>query len=81
MRVKRAQLRADWIVELLIKRNRSIKMIEGLPEDAKLLRAHYDVNVDAYNLLIESKEFEEVPEFAVIPFFDCVFEAKEINDD
>ena len=76
-RVKRVQLGADWIVEFLIKRNRSIRIIEGLPEDARLLRAHYDANMDVYNLLIESQEFEEVPELAVIPFFDCVFEAKE----
>ncbi len=77
MRVKRVQMRADWIVEFLIKRKRSIRMIEGLPEDAKLLRAHYDSNTDQYFLLIESKEFEEVMKGAVIPFFDVVFEAKE----
>ncbi len=80
MRVKRVAFRADAIVEFLIKRKRSIRIIEGLPEDAKLLRAHYDSNTDQYYLLFESQEFEEVVEGAVIPFLDITFSYKEENN-
>lgn len=77
MRVKRIIIRADMIVELLIKKSRSIRIIEGIPEDSKLLRAHYDANTDSYSLLIESQEFEEVLEGTAIPTFLPVFEARE----
>ncbi len=79
MRVKRVQIRVDMIVEFFIKhkREKTIKVIKGLPEDARFLRAYYEPHRDNYNLIFESDHFEEVLEGAAIPIFIPEFEFKE----
>ena len=81
MKVKRIPLRAYNIVEFFIKhkRERVTKVIEGLPEGSKFLRAYYEPNTDTYYLLFESEEFEEVLEGAAIPIFNPVFESNEVK--
>ena len=78
MKVKRIELQAHMIVEFFIKykKERTIRIIKGLPEDARFLRAYYWPATDTYNLIFESDHFEEVPEGAAIPLLTPEYEAK-----
>lgn len=78
MKVKRIEIRADMIVGFFIQyeEGRTTRVIKGLPEDARFLRAYYLPSNDTYNLIFESDHFEEVPEEAVIPIFIPEFEVK-----
>ncbi len=82
MKVKRIELSLHTIPEFFIKhkRGRTIKVIKGLPEDAKFLRAYYEANRDIYNLIFESDHFEEVPKKSVIPLFIPEFESSEVGN-
>lgn len=44
------------------------KLIEGVPEDAMLVGITYDVRRDIILLVVESKEYDEVPINEVPPF-------------
>ena len=82
MKIKRIPVRACDIVEFFIKRKRerTIRVTKGLPEDARFLRAYYEPNTDVYYLLFESDHFEEVLDGAVIPFFNPEFESNEVRE-
>lgn len=50
-----------------------IKVIKGLPEDARLLRAFYDRVNDSFSLLFESRDFQENLPGTAIPIFTPEF--------
>lgn len=77
------QICPDIIPEFFIKRkrDRDIRIIEGLPEDSKLIRAYYEPRYDRYCLIFESEEFDDIPEGGVTPLFNPVFESIEVKND
>lgn len=40
---------------------KNFQIIEGIPEDAELIGAAYDVRMDGILLVVESEEFEAIP--------------------
>jgi hypothetical protein len=59
MRVKRIKVTGCAIPGLFIK-GRTHECIEGLPEDAKFLRAWFDSSNDCFSLIFESESFEDI---------------------
>jgi len=47
---------------------------DGLPPDATLVGGNYDHMTNTYWLTVQSVEFDEVPEGAVLPEINPVFE-------
>ena len=56
-------------IEVFLKPGRHAWEVVGnpLPEDAEILRFHYDYERDCFWLVLSSKEFAEVPEGKMIP--------------
>jgi len=50
-----------------------VKVTKGLPKDSKLVRHAIDIEHDAIVFVIASKEFDVVPNGAIIPFFGEVW--------
>lgn len=68
MKAKRIKVTGCAIPGLFIK-GRVHECIEGLPEDAKFLRAWFEPSNDCFSLIFESESFEEVEEGNEIPIF------------
>lgn len=85
MKLMKIQITPQSISLLFIKYKnpRMIKIIKGLPEDAKFLRAYYNPVHDIFELIFESEEFQDIPKGAAIPFFEPVFRsvAEVISDE
>lgn len=59
MRTKRVLITAELLPDFFKDRG-LIRVTKPLPEDAKLLRFHYDNRIDSFVLIFESSEWEEV---------------------
>lgn len=72
MRAKRVLITAELLPDFFKDRG-LIRVVKPLPEDAKLLRFHYDSRIDCFVLIFESSEWEEVIEGAVLCDFTPEF--------
>ena len=46
----------------------------GFPQDGRIVGGYFDWSIDRMTLMIESKEFEVVPDGGEVPFFQVTFE-------
>jgi len=58
------------ILRMLFTRGRKVayEVEQGLPEDSQIVRSYYDRNLHQYFFVVQSQEFERVPEGEPIPF-------------
>lgn len=61
-RVKLLEVSAQIIAEICKKATK-----DRLPQDARVLRVNYNVLTNNFDFVIESKEFDPIPEGALIP--------------
>jgi len=61
-RIKYVDVSAQIIAEIL-----KMAASNALPLDAKVMRVNYNILTDNFQLVVESKEFDEIPEGSLIP--------------
>lgn len=75
MGIKKIPVSPEIILNFFIKKgNQFLRVAKGIPPDSKFLRAHYNPNRDIFELLIESKEFEDNLLGTAIPDIEVEFE-------
>lgn len=72
MRLKRVKVTGEAIPGLFVK-GRMHECVEGLPEDAKFLRAWFEPSNDCFSLIFESESFEDVQVGCQVPEIQVAF--------
>ena len=54
-------------IDVIIMKDGTTRKFTGFPDDMKLEQLHYDSSTDSLNLIVSSEEFDEVPDWALIP--------------
>lgn len=75
MKVKSVNVSAQVIGEIL-----KMAAQHALPIDAKVLRVNYDHLMNNFQLVVESNEFDDVPEGAMIPTHEPPLVSKDVID-
>jgi hypothetical protein len=61
----------EIVLALLLNLNRDRRVtVAGVPTDAKVVSAGYEIQMDCFVLRLESEEFEPIPEGGVSPFLN-----------